>query len=251
MPEPPAVDRGVPELLGRSPGGDRRRLDLALSTARPRRDDSTRRGIPGLRKELFPAAAWRRELEALEVEEERRRRLRADREEAHVRFSLAAARAEDILQHARVQARRLVRTAAAVARTRREQAERAAAATLAEAERVAEETLAAAERQASSITEGPGIDAAGLNERLLRLRTALTEAEAKLGAFSESTRQALATGDAVIDLDAEQRRGERHAEPEPDPVYGPPVPRIRPKSRFMVAGLSPDRIEALRDELAP
>lgn len=207
-----------------------------------------------MRKELFPAAAWRRELDALEAEEDRRRRSRAEREEAHVRFSLAAERAEDILQHARSQARRLVRTAAAVARTRREQAERGAAATLAEAERVAGETLAAAERQAHSITEGPGVDVAQLNERLLRLRTTLTEAEAKLGAFSESTRRTLAAGERVIDLDEEQRRGEADpepAEPAPGPVHGPPVPRIRPKSRFMVPGLTPDRIEAFRDELAP
>ncbi len=119
---------------------------------------------------------------------------------------------------------------------------------------MAEQTLAAAERQAHSITEGPGVDVAQLNERLLRLRTALTEAEAKLGAFSESTRRSLAAGGGVIDLDEEQGRGDREPEPAEaalGPVYGPPVPRIRPKSRFMVPGLSPDRIEALRDELAP
>lgn len=272
------------EFLSAAPQRDRRRLDLALSSARAAsfatRDVPSRRGIPGLAKELFPAAAWRRKLDSLEFAEDRRTYSRLEEEKARVTFALARPRADDILAHAREQARRLVGTAAAVARARREQAERAAAATLTQAEQAAAHTLAAAKQQADDIASGSGADAAQMNDRLQRLRTALEHAETRLRAFSVSTRQALAASPGPIDLEAEQRRGTVEAaaalsddaadepfragsgegggpgtglavdRPEVE-SHGAPVPRPQPKSRFMVAGLSPDRIEALRDELTP
>ena len=126
-----------------------------------------------------------------------------------------------------------------------------------------------------------------MNERLLRLRAALEDAETKLGAFSESTRKGVAANSVAIDLEEEQRIGERQehtadvieetelvmaadtqvrradVDPPPQPVYvhddsyvhdeayGASVPRVQVKGRFTVPGLTPDRIEALRDELAP
>jgi hypothetical protein len=260
----------------------RRRLDLALVSAGPPSPDvAQRRGIPGLRNELFPAAAWRRELDALDRAEIDRSSRRILREEARVTHSLADVRAEDILRTAREQARRLVGTAAAVAKARREQAERAAATALATAEQAAAETLAAAEQQARDLVAESGADAGVINDRLLKLRTALQAAEAKLGAFSATTRQALVAQGDVIDLDAEEFRGDIEREEalandllqevvrhelgggsdeteeasitvyEPDETDVVPVPRIRPKGRFTVPGLTPDRIERLRDELTP
>ncbi len=272
-------------FLDAAPGRDKRRLDMALSSARAAsfdfRDDPSRRGIPGLAGELFPAAAWRRKLDSLEFAEDHRESDRLDKEKARVAFALARPRADDVLANAREQARRLVGTAAAVSRARRDQAERSAAATLAEAERVAAGTLAAAEQQAADIGIGPGGDVAQLNDRLQRLRTALEHAETRLSAFSVSTRQALAASRRTIDLGVEQRRGDAEAaaaalgDGVPDERIGTgsgeghdsgevlsgdrpetaahaaPVARLQPKSRFTVPGLTPDRIETLRDELTP
>jgi hypothetical protein len=226
-------------------------------------------------------------LDRLEDSETRNHAERVQREHALVTHSLAELRAEDILQRARSQARRLVGTAAAVARARREQAERAAEATLAEAEETAAATLLAARKQAEGIVAESGADVGELNERLLRLRAALEDAETKLGAFSESTRKGVAANSVAIDLEEEQRIGERQehtadvieetelvmaadtqvrradVDPPPQPVYvhddsyvhdeayGASVPRVQVKGRFTVPGLTPDRIEALRDELAP
>lgn len=260
---------------------DRSRVDRALSTARGvSSNTSSRRGIPGLRKELFPAASWRRELDLLELAQVDRDNQKSTWENARVTQSLAALRAEDILQTARQQARRLVGTAAAVAQARREQAERAAATALAEAEKVTANTLAAAEQQAQEISAASGEDVTRLNERLLRLRTTLQEAEVKLGAYSTSTRLALSARGGAIDLDVEEQIGRTESEVYPvaeavddsssegfeqdddagsiDEIdhfaaesYAVPAPLFRPKSRFTVPGLTPDRIETLRDELTP
>ena len=216
----------------------------------------------------------------MELDQAGRQSRRVQSEQARVTHSLANLRAEDILQTAREQARRLVGTAAAVARARREQAERAAAGALAAAEKVAAQTLAAAELRAQEIVSGSGADVDAVNDKLIRLRAALQDAEARLGAYSASTRMALAGGRDVIDLDAEEELGRLDAraadiidladreaiegdivdsEPVADadiqhpvePTYAVPVPRIRPKGRFTVPGLTPDRIETLREELAP
>ena len=157
---------------------------------------------------------------------------------------------------------------------RREQADRAVDAVLAQAEKVAAETLVTAEEQAAEVVTESGIDASHLNERLSKLRTALGDAEARLGAFSASTRRALASRSDTIDLEKEQRVGDLeaaeattdavetevmvapgHANLEADRVspdeeiYTVPAPRITPKGRYTTPGLTPDRIEALRDEL--
>ena len=252
----------------------RSRLDKALSTARGASTAvMSRRGIPGLRKELFPAAAWRRELDSLELSDSKRTADALQSEDARVTHSLAHLRAEDILDSAREQARRLVGAAAAVARARREQADRAVDAVLAQAEKVAAETLVTAEEQAAEVVTESGIDASHLNERLSKLRTALGDAEARLGAFSASTRRALASRSDTIDLEKEQRVGDLeaaeattdavetevmvapgHANLEADRVspdeeiYTVPAPRITPKGRYTTPGLTPDRIEALRAE---
>jgi len=158
----------------------RSRLDKALSTARGASTAvMSRGGIPGLRKELFPAAAWRRELDSLESSDSKRTAEALQSEDARVTHSLAHLRAEDILDSAREQARRLVGAAAAVARARREQADRAADAVLGQAEEVAAETLANAEEQAAGVVTESGMDASHLNERLSKLRTALGDAEAR------------------------------------------------------------------------
>ena len=100
---------------GQEQGGSR--LDKALSTARGASTAvMSRRGIPGLRKELFPAAAWRREVDSLELSDSKRTADALQSEDARVTHSLAHLRAEDILDSAREQARRLVGAAAAVAR---------------------------------------------------------------------------------------------------------------------------------------
>lgn len=255
-------------LGGRGP--DRSRLDMALATARPSpRTGARHGGIPGLARELFPAAAWRLELDGLRAAHERRRTEREAREDARVTFSLAHPRADDILAVARSQARRLVGTAAAVARARRDQAERAAAEALARAEALAAETVAAAEARAEDIAAGSGEEIELLHERLGRLRAALHEAETKLGAFATSTRRSLAAGSGVIDLEREQQRGEIEAgvaltlaaeqevaERAAADTVDFVVPEVagegvRLKGRFQVPGVTPDRIETLRDELAP
>ena len=108
------------------------------------------------------------------------------------------------------------------------------------------------------------------------MRAALSDAEVRLGAFSASTRYELESDSDTIDLEEEQRAGELEAAaaradtpageaasvpavasldgdwvlPD-DEIYPSPVPRTVPKGRFTVPGLTPDRIEALRDELTP
>ncbi len=268
----------------RERGADRSRLDMALATARVSEEARAARSrVPGLTRELFPAATWRRELEALTDGLRKHHADQAAREEARVLHLLAEPRAEEILSAARAQARRLVSTAAAVAKARREQADREATAVITEAEKVAARTLEAAEEQAVEMNRS-GEDIADLNDRLTRLRAALRDAETKLGAYSSSTRHAIASGAGVIDLDAEQERGdfgaiiddrdetaepsdelepalvvaedvtsakERFAAPEGPVVPPQPAPKLRPKGRFAEPGFYPDRIETLRDEQAP
>lgn len=264
-------------------GADRSRLDMAFATARPPAMRRTRGGIPGLRSELFPAATWRSQLEQLAASLDDEHANRARREEARLAYLLSHPRAEDILHAARKQAQRLVGTAAAVAEARRRQAERAAAAALDKATRVAEAKISSAQREAEQMTAGRGAEMAHLNERLLRLRSALLEAETKLGAFSSHARRSSTIETKIIDLDEEQERGHleeladdgitfvevaendvpddglpaavaHRAVASPEALPGedaPPAPRMRPKGRFTVPGLTPDRIEALRDELTP
>lgn len=259
-------------------GSDRRRLDMALTTARESGAARASRGIPGLRNELFPAAEWRRQLESLVSASQDEERQRVAQEEARVTFALAQERADDILQKARRRARRLVDTAGVVARARREQAEREATAALTRARQVAGDTLEAAEREAADIAAHPDAGLQELNERLLRLRSALQDAETRLRAFSSHARRSAAAEVGVIDLDVEQERGDVEATLEvahvpagaavadpgglPDHVHyvpGPPTYEegesptdalhLRPKGRFIVPGRTPDRIEAYRDEL--
>jgi hypothetical protein len=232
--------------------GDRRRLDLALTTARlnaaPETAVAARRGVPGLRKELFPAATWRRELESLhDREQDRAARLQAQ-EEARVAIGLAEVRAEEILRQARAQARRLVNTASTVARARQEHAERLAAAKMADAEAEAAATVSAA-RQAEEIPTDSGVDMQALYGRLVQMQSALRDAEVRLDAFAAATRADIAAHGDVVDPDAlSVEPGEGVAAHYA--TYGPPVPRLRPKSRFEVPGLTPERIEALRDEFS-
>jgi hypothetical protein len=267
-------------------GADRSRLDMAFATARRSLEQRAGGGIPGLRSELFPAATWRTQLEQLAGSMADEADDRARKEEARLAYLLSHPRAEDILHTARKQAQRLVSAAGAVAKARRDQAEREASGALAEARRVAEATVAAARRQAEEMAVGHSGEMAQLNERLLRLRSSLQDAEAKLGAYSSHTRRASSTEPGVIDLDEEQEKGDLEAlvedeiaeaeivedeiiedeapvavvhAPHPasrpvdshDDENPPSAPRLRPKGRFTVPGLTPDRIEALRDELTP
>lgn len=242
---PGSAEEAVPRLRG------------ALGAAAGVTGSSGSGGLPGLRRELFPAAAWRRELEAIRDAERAAAELRRRREEARVAHSLAHLRAEEILKEARVQARRLVRTASAVAKARREQARREAEETIAAAGRVASEIIGRAEEDAAGRTAEPPLDATELHGKLLRLHGALQDAETRLEAYTQATREDL---DDVIDLDAiEVDEADEAPVPAADDAAGPddggvPVaaaPRIRPKSRFQIPGLTPDRIEALREQLAP
>ena len=124
---------------------------------------------------------------------------------------------------------------------------------MAEAGAVASATLAEAAERAEAMVSDSGLDMNELYGRLLQMQVALRDAETRLGAFAESKRSDLAAGGDVVDLDrlsqepaAQDGAGEQ--EPGDGDVYAVPVPRMRPKSRFEVPGLTPERIEALRDE---
>ena len=260
-------------------GPDRSRIDLALSTAHSSRE-APRRGIPGLRRELFPAAAWRRQVDDFAGDHRKRTQQRQSREEARLTHLLADLRAEDILQAARGQARRLVGAAAAVAKARREQADRAATAKISEADRVAADTLSNAQRRAQQVIADSDLNAAALHARVLQLHAALRDAETRLGKVAVTPPARIS--DDVVDLvaiEAEEAATVRIVAAEqarpitspgdaemavPDEAESAAVtsaaqaaesrPKVSaahsvvPKSRFQARGPTPDRIEALRDE---
>ena len=208
------------------------------------------RGLPGLRKELFPAASWRSELESLHVEDRNRIEQLRTEEEARVALSLAGIRAEEVMRQARTQARRLVGTASAVARARQSHAERAAAAKMAKAEAAASATLTEAANRADAMVSDSGFDLKALYARLLQMQAALRDAETRLSAFAQATRADLVADDGIVDLDrlSGEPEGAVAVDQDAGDVYAVPVPRRRPKSRFEVPGLTPERIQALRDE---
>ena len=236
--------------------GERPRIDEALRRAHRSRSTRPARGIPGLRRELFPAAAWRREVEGLAGEHHRRTSHLQSREEARVIHLLAALRAEDILAEARAQAQRLVGTAAAVARARREQAERAAVHTIEEAEKAAAAVAAEAEARVEAFASSAQ-GARELHRRVLQLHASLSAPESRLdGAVSVSHDEH--EDEHVIDLaaieagEAEVRREKQVAAVESVVLdAATDESGVVPKSRFQVPGVTPGSIEAFRDELAP
>ena len=200
--------------------------------------------------------------------------LRQATEDARVTHSLAELRAEDVMQRARVQARRLLATAGAVAKARREQAEREASAVIAAAERAAASTVATAEEQAADPGSAP--DSTELYGRLLSLQTSLRDAETRLEAFAGATRRDVEAVD-IVDLEALSEEPEQVVAPGSAALVGPqarwthpavpgsqpvaaeheepegtskPQDLSRPRNRFDLDGTAPDRIESLRDELA-